>query len=137
MHFLFLHLLLLGVFHDLGLTQNVNLDLTGILQFAFDLLSKITGKDQSDFAIMIGEISKTSGSADTMQVMNNNNFIFVQRKLAAELQNTYVIASGQFEINTIENGVNVNGQDAWHWTTEHMFSIGELVGECIVNEILK
>ena len=108
--------------------------------FANDLredLGKITGKDQSDFAIMIGEISKTSGSADTMQVMNNNNFIFVQRALAAELQNTYVIASGQFEINTIENGVNVNGQDAWHWTTEHMFSIGELVGECIVNEILK
>ena len=41
---------LLGVFHDLGLTQNVNLDLTGILQLILDALCQVAG--QNDHLIL-------------------------------------------------------------------------------------
>ena len=47
------------------------------------------------------------------------------------MENVYVIASGQYEINS------ATGQDAWHWTTEPMFRIGELVGQCILDNIIK
>lgn len=108
--------------------------------FASDLrndLTKITGKDQSAFPIMIGEISKTSGSAASAQVAKNQKFINKQWDIAIEVENVHMIASGQFEINRLVNGQDVNDQDAWHWNTEQMFSIGKLVGECIVKNILK
>ncbi len=100
-------------------------------------LGEITGEDMSNLAIMIGEISRTSGSAVESTITVNETFIAMQRELATEINDTYVIASGQYEINWLEGTTNKNGQDAWHWTTEPMFRIGELVGACIVNDILK
>ena len=35
------------------------------------------------------------------------------------------------------NGTNVAvGTDSWHWNMEDMYSIGQEVGRCIVDEIL-
>lgn len=100
-------------------------------------LGEIMGEDLSDLAFMIGEISRTSGSAVDSTVVKNETFISMQRTVADKMDNVYVIASGQYEINWLEGGESVNGQDKWHWTTEPMFRIGELVGQCILDNILK
>ena len=101
-------------------------------------IGKIMEEDCSSLAIMVGEISRTSGSASASRVSTNERFITMQRKLSEKINDVYVIASGKFEINWLDaSGNNKNGQDAWHWTTEDMFAIGELVGKCIVNDILK
>jgi len=99
-------------------------------------LGKIMGEDLSELAFMIGEISRTSGSAKEDTVAKNEVFIAAQREMAEETDNAYAIASGQYEINRLVNGEDVNSQDAWHWTTEPMFRIGELVGQCILDNLL-
>lgn len=110
--------------------------------FANDIrrdLGRIMNREPSELAIMIGEISETSGSASASAVQTNKRFIAMQRTLAEELGNTYVIASGQYKIAEWINGADakdVYQNDTWHWNTEKMFRIGELVGECIVKDIL-
>ena len=101
-----------------------------------DDISEIMGEDLSDLPVIVGEISRTSGSAYEDNVKTNESFISMQRLLPNRIKNVYVVASGQYEINWLENGNNKNGQDGWHWTTEPMFRIGELVGKCIVDNIL-
>ena len=100
-------------------------------------LGELVGEDLSDLAFMIGEISRTSGSAKAETVATNEAFISMQRDVANTMDNVYAIASSAFEINWLEGGEDKNGQDKWHWTTEHMFCIGELVAECILDNILK
>jgi hypothetical protein len=110
--------------------------------FASDLrrdLGGIMGEDMSELAIIIGEISRTSGAADASTVAKNETFIAMQRKLAEEISDVYTIASGQYEITTLVNGSSVNDSfqgDAWHWNTEAMFNIGVLVAECIIENVL-
>lgn len=110
--------------------------------FADDIrrdLGRIMNEELSELAVMIGEISETSGSASASAVQTNKRFIAMQRALAEELDNTYVIASGQYKIAEWINGADVKDvyqNDTWHWNTEKMFRIGELVGECIVKDIL-
>lgn len=99
-------------------------------------LGKIMGEDLSGLAFMIGEISRTSGSAKADTVSLNERFISGQREITAKTDNAYVIPSGQYEINRLENGEDVNSQDAWHWTAEPMFRIGEHVGQCILDNVL-
>lgn len=68
----------------------------------------------------------------------NINFIAMQRQVADEMTNVYAIASGQYKINWLDsNGANKFGQDSWHWTTEPMFRIGELVAQCILDNVVK
>jgi hypothetical protein len=100
-------------------------------------LGRMMGEDLSTLAFMIGEISRASGSAKADSIAFNEVFISKQREIAAGMDHVYVIPSGQYEINRLENGQDVNGQDAWHWTTEHMFRIGEHVGQCILDNVLK
>jgi len=102
-----------------------------------DDLGIIMGADLVRLAFMIGEISRTSGSAKESSVAVNEAFISKQREIAAKMDNVYIISSGQYEINRLENGEDVNVQDAWHWATEPMFRIGELVGQCILDNVLK
>jgi hypothetical protein len=107
--------------------------------FASDLradLTKLLGQDCSKMPILIGEISRTSGSAASGTVNTNNAFIAMQNTLATEVNDVYVVASGQFDIAAKVNGAVV-GTDAWHWNQADMLSIGEMVGDCIVNKILK
>ena len=100
-------------------------------------IGEIMGEDASELAIIIGEISRTSGSAKPDSVAKNEKFIDMQRYLAETMDNVYVIASGQYEINELDaNGDNKTDRDAWHWTTGDMFDIGTLVGECILRDIL-
>lgn len=111
--------------------------------FANDIrrdLSKIMNTELSQMPIIIGEISETSGSASVSSVATNKRFISMQRALADELNDIYLIASSQYRINELVNGVNVYDEyqnDNWHWNTEKMFRVGELVGRCIVDNILK
>ena len=96
-------------------------------------LGKLTNQRAIEIPFIIGEISETSGSADSKSVAINLDFIKMQRKMASLENNIYVISSGQFRINELdENGINYNSQDAWHWTTKPMFQIGQLVAECIL-----
>jgi len=107
--------------------------------FASDIrrdLGKITGEDLSKMPIIVGEISRTSGSDAAGTVNTNNAFIAMQNTLATEVNDVYVVASGQFDIAAKVNGTVV-GTDAWHWNQADMLSIGEMVGDCIVNKILK
>ena len=110
--------------------------------FASDIrrdLGEVVGEDLSDLPIMIGEISRTCKSAAPAEIAVNETFIEMQRGLAQSINDVYVIASGQYEITTWENGASVNDSyqgDAWHWNTEEMFNIGSLVARCIIDNIL-
>ena len=100
-------------------------------------LAKITGDAPEDIAFMIGEISETSESALSHITSYNVNFIAMQRQVANEVPNVYAIPSGQYKINWLDgSGANKYGQDSWHWTTEPMFRIGELVAQCILDHIV-
>ncbi|MBE6667338.1 MAG: hypothetical protein E7607_03400 [Ruminococcaceae bacterium] len=109
--------------------------------FASDLrndLGELVDANMSSLPIIVGEISKTTGSASPDSVTVNETFINMQRGLASKINDIYIIASGQYEVNTwnAEEQKDVYGQDNWHWVTEPMFRIGELVGNCIVDNIL-
>lgn len=100
-------------------------------------LAKITGDNPSDIAFMIGEISETCENAFDANVRGNLKFISMQREVSNEMTNVYTIPSGQYQINWLDgSGANKYGQDSWHWTTEPMFRIGELVAQCILDHIV-
>lgn len=100
-------------------------------------LGEVMDKDMSELPIMVGEISRTTASAEPSSVVTNEKFIAMQRGLATKINNVYIISSGQYEINQWDGTKDTNGQDAWHWTTKPMFEIGCLVGDCILEKILK
>ena len=98
-------------------------------------LAEITEDNPDDIAFMIGEISKTYDSA--LNSYYNGVFITMQRQVAKEMTNVYAIASSQYKINRLDStGVDKYGQDPWHWTTEPMFRIGELVAQCILDNVI-
>lgn len=85
----------------------------------------------------MGEISRTSGSAVQNTVNTNNSFIAMQRNLPNVIGNVHVIASGQYDINQLVNGNNVAvGTDSWHWNQADMITIGNLVGQSIIENVL-
>ena len=98
-------------------------------------VGEIMGEDMSKLAIMVGEISRTMGSADAATVKTNNTFIAKQNEIVSEMENVYIIKSSTYDTNTLVNGTNVMAQDGWHWVAADMFAVGELVGECIVNNL--
>jgi hypothetical protein len=108
--------------------------------FASDLradLTKLLGQDCSKMPILIGEISRTSGSAASGTVNTNNAFIAMQNTIPANVSDTYVIKAGQFDINKLVNGSNTAvGTDSWHWNYKDHIEIGKLVGNCILENIL-
>ena len=109
--------------------------------FASDVRTYLTnrlGIDCSNMPIIIGEISRTSGSATSGNVNTNNAFIAMQNTIPDNVANTYVIASGQYDINKIVNGNNTAvGTDSWHWNYSDHVEIGKLVGNSILDNILK
>ena len=109
--------------------------------FASDVrrdLTEICGQDLSKMPILIGEISRTSGSAVVGTVNTNNAFIAMQRTIPDHVNDTYVIAAGDYDINKLVNGNNTAvGTDSWHWNYKDHIDIGKLVGNCILNNILK
>jgi hypothetical protein len=89
-------------------------------------------------SILIGEISRTSGSAVVGTVNTNNAFIAMQRTIPNNVSDTYVIAAGDYDINKLVNGNNTAvGTDSWHWNYKDHIEIGKLVGNCILDNILK
>jgi hypothetical protein len=103
-------------------------------------LGRIAGTDLSAFPILVGEIARTSGSADPATVACNEAFIEAQHALAAELPHVQIIPSGQFVINrwdpeTKTNAVDPVQRDGWHWNTESIFAIGQLVGEAFLQTL--
>ncbi|MBQ8551379.1 MAG: hypothetical protein IJ428_01040 [Clostridia bacterium] len=130
-----------GVFWMQGETDKNSPDeyKTAFEYFVSDLrrdLGEIMVEDLSALPVMVGEISETSGSALKDAVDVNNGFIEMQRSLADEIENVYIVPSGQYKINWMEGSFSKNHGDPWHWKTTDIFAIGEMVGECIVEEIL-
>jgi hypothetical protein len=109
--------------------------------FASDIrkdVSEISGQDCSSMPIVIGEISRSFASCDTNSMNLNAAFIAMQNTIPNNVANTYVIASGQYDINKIVNGNNTAvGTDSWHWNYSDHVEIGKLVGNSILDNILK
>ncbi len=102
-----------------------------------DDLGEIAETDLSALPVFVGEISRTSGSADISTVDTNIAFIAMQQGLPDVIDNVYVIASGDYDINQLVRGSNVAvGTDTWHWNQEDMIAIGNLVGESILENVL-
>lgn len=109
--------------------------------FATDIrrdLGKIMGEDLSSMPIIVGEISRTTKSASPSTVVENDAFIAMQRRLPVIVNDVYVVNSSKYEVNTWDavNNKDINVQDNYHWSTQHMFGVGELVGRCIIDNIL-
>ena len=107
--------------------------------FAADIRKDLTahsGQDCSEMPIFIGEISRTSGDASPATV-NTNAFIAMQRTIPAHVNDTYVIESGDLDINIWQNNQNVVvGSDTWHWSWQDAIKIGNMVGESILSNVL-
>ncbi len=106
----------------------------------YDIMYKLTGKKDISVKltpIMIGEISRTTGSASDSSKATNAAFIAKQNEIATKMVNVYVINSSKYDVNTWVNGENQKVQDGWHWNTSDMYNIGLDVGECILTKILK
>ena len=102
-----------------------------------DDLGEIAETDLSALPVFVGEISRTSSSADISTVDTNIAFIAMQQGLPDVIDNVYVIASGDYDINQLVGGSNVAvGTDTWHWNQEDMIAIGNLVGESILENVL-
>lgn len=106
-------------------------------------ITEISGQDCSNMPIFIGEIAETSGSADAGTVAINKAFIAMQNKLTTKgdakyVENTYIIKSGTFPINALNsNGTSYAvGSDSWHWKWQDAITIGKLVGESIIQNVL-
>ncbi|MBO5285539.1 MAG: InlB B-repeat-containing protein [Clostridia bacterium] len=122
---------------DVGQEANY---LRAIKYFVSDVrrdIGTIVGEDLSTMPFLVGEISLTSGNA-TNRVSSNQTFINMQNTLDEEISNTYIMPSSKYDINKNVNGTNVAvGTDSWHWNMEDMYSIGQEIGRCIVDDILK
>lgn len=112
---------------------------TAFTYFVSDIrrdLGEIVGVDLSNLAIIVGEISRTSGDA-MGSVSANKAFIRMQQKLPESIDGVYVVASGDLDINERRGSVSVSvGTDAWHWSEKDMLLIGEMVGQSIVENVL-
>lgn len=108
--------------------------------FAADIRKDLTahsGQDCYEMPIFIGEISRTSGDASPATVNTNNAFIAMQRTIPAHVNDTYVIANGDLDINIWQNNQNVVvGSDTWHWSWQDAIKIGNMVGESILKNVL-
>ncbi len=100
-------------------------------------LGEISGEDLSDLAIIIGEISRTSGSAESSTVLFNKKFIAMQDAYCETHDNVYINKNGDYDINQLINGTSIAvGTDTWHWNQKDMVEIGKDVGRIILEEIL-
>ena len=117
---------------------------TALEYFISDLrgaLSEITGIDLSELPFMIGEISRTCTSADQDSINLNERFIETQHSVAEKLDKVYIIPSAPYEIvklDPVTGGEILDPvqRDHYHWNTESIFGIGQLVGRCIIDKIL-
>ena len=108
--------------------------------FASDVrkdLSEISGQDCSSMPIVIGEISRSFASCDTNSMNTNATFIAMQNTIPQHVANTYIVASSVYDQNKYINGVATQvGSDQYHWNYKDHLKIGNLVGECILKNIL-
>lgn len=108
--------------------------------FASDVradLSKISGQDCSSMPIVIGEISRSFASCDTNSMNLNSGFIAMQNSIPQYVHNTFIVASSVFDQNKYVNGVATKvGSDQHHWNYKDHLKIGNMVGECILKNVL-
>ena len=84
-----------------------------------------TEVDLSNMPVIVGEISKyTSGGESGM----NETFIATQRTFPDIINDCYVVNSSQFDVRL---------QDNWHWIQPDMLKIGNMVGNCILENVLR
>ena len=84
-----------------------------------------TEVDLSNMSVIVGEISKyTSGGESGM----NETFIATQRTFPDIINDCYIVNSSQFDVRL---------QDNWHWIQPDMLKIGNMVGGCILENVLR
>lgn len=116
-------------------TEDIRRDLSAIMK-------EFTESDDdcgaSNLPVLIGTIS--SGFAiETAytQTKINDVFISMQKKLADEIDNCYVVDNSSYMITEyVSNEIVIRGVDMWHWNQDQMLTIGENVGGTIIEEIL-
>jgi len=108
--------------------------------FASDVrkdLTDICGQDCSSMPIIIGEISRSFSSCDSNSMNLNAGFIAMQNTIPQNVPNTYIVKSSVFDQNAYINGVATKvGSDQYHWNYKDHLKIGNLVGECILENVL-
>ncbi len=108
--------------------------------FANDIradLSEICEQDCSSMPIIIGEISRSFASCDSNSMNLNAGFIAMQNTIPQNVPNTYIVKSSIFDQNAYVNGVPTKvGSDQHHWNYKDHLKIGNLVGECILENVL-
>ncbi len=108
--------------------------------FASDVradLTEICEQDCSTMPIIIGEISRSFASCDTNSMNLNAGFIAMQNTIPNNVANTYIVKSSVFDQNAYINGVATKvGSDQHHWNYKDHLKIGNMVGECILKNIL-
>ncbi|MBO5222961.1 MAG: InlB B-repeat-containing protein [Clostridia bacterium] len=109
--------------------------------FASDVrndITRISGQDCSSMPIIIGEISRSFSSCSTSSMNSNANFIAMQNTIPQNVPNTYIVKSSVFDQNKYINGVATKvGSDQYHWNYKDHLKIGNMVGECILENVLK
>ena len=108
--------------------------------FASDVradLTRICGQDCSTMPIIIGEISRSFASCTTSSMNSNANFIAMQNTIPQNVPNTYIVKSSGFDQNKYIDGVETKvGSDQYHWNYKDHLKIGNMVGECILENVL-
>lgn len=92
-----------------------------------EIATEVSGTevDLSNMPVIVGEISKyTSGGESGM----NETFIATQRTFPDVINDCYVVNSSQFDVRL---------QDNWHWIQPDMLKIGNMVGNCILENVLR
>ena len=68
----------------------------------------------------------------------NAAFIAMQNSIPQYVPNTFIVHSSGYDLNKYINGVATKvGSDQYHWNYKDHLKIGNLVGKCILNNILK
>ncbi len=102
-------------------------------------LGALTGEDLSSLPVIIGQISRTFAGADASSIEINETFIRAQNRIAETMDNVYTVESGQCDITYWDETTGTSksyGSDIYHWNQENIFRIGEMVGRCIIDNIL-
>jgi len=84
-----------------------------------------TEVDLSKMPIIVGEISKYTGGSESGM---NDTFIATQRTFPDIVNDCYVVNSSPFDVRL---------QDNWHWIQPDMIKIGNMVGDCIMENVLR
>ena len=101
-----------------------------------DFFTELTGTDQSELPIIVGEISETCSDADEAMLARNRAFIAMQNRLPETVPGVTVIHTGHYAVTARnEQGERVElGKDRYHWNYGQMLEIGQMFGQAVYDK---